>query len=168
MTFGWADPALNPNMGVEYYESVMATMGPGHARLLPPLHDAGASSTVLEDRAATQSRTLATVIDWVERGRAPATIPRAKVVDGRTIRTRPLCPYPEVARYKGRAVRTRRAISLVGQVSRHESVTHTSYREQCRGWDGSSSMYRRNRTTKLSMARVSVSSRTPHTSSSSF
>ena len=28
MYFGWADPALNPLMGVEYYESVLKTMGP--------------------------------------------------------------------------------------------------------------------------------------------
>src|SRR6266478_5106248 len=36
---------------------------------------------------------------------------------------------------------------------------------KCVGCDGSSSMYRRSRTTKLSMARVSVSSCNPHTSS---
>jgi feruloyl esterase len=100
MTFGWADPALNPNMGVEYYESVMATMGPGtrdffRLFMMPGVfHCAGGPGC---DTVAT----LATVIDWVERGRAPATITAAKVVDGRTIRTRPLCPYPEVARYKG-------------------------------------------------------------------
>ena len=29
MYFGWADPALNPMMGVEYYEAVTARMGPG-------------------------------------------------------------------------------------------------------------------------------------------
>ena len=27
MYFGWADPQLNPRMGVEYYERVLATMG---------------------------------------------------------------------------------------------------------------------------------------------
>src|SRR5207245_8603670 len=29
MYFGWADPALNPMMGVEYYEAVAARMRPG-------------------------------------------------------------------------------------------------------------------------------------------
>jgi feruloyl esterase len=38
---------------------------------------------------------------WVERGEAPAQIRAAKIVDGKTVRTRPLCPYPEVAKYDG-------------------------------------------------------------------
>ncbi len=32
---------------------------------------------------------------------APATIPASRVVSGKVVRTRPLCPYPQVARYKG-------------------------------------------------------------------
>ena len=38
---------------------------------------------------------------WVERGKAPERIEAAKLVDGKPVRTRPLCPYPQVARYKG-------------------------------------------------------------------
>jgi feruloyl esterase len=38
---------------------------------------------------------------WVERGEAPERIQAAKRVDGKTVRTRPLCPYPQVARYDG-------------------------------------------------------------------
>ncbi len=40
------------------------------------------------------------MVDWVEKGAAPDNI-TAKVVDGKTVRTRPLCPYPQVAKYKG-------------------------------------------------------------------
>jgi feruloyl esterase len=44
---------------------------------------------------------LAAVMDWVEKGKAPAQITGAHVEAGKTTRTRPLCPYPTVARYKG-------------------------------------------------------------------
>jgi feruloyl esterase len=41
------------------------------------------------------------VIDWVEKGRAPASLVAAKLAGGKPVRTRPLCPYPQVARYSG-------------------------------------------------------------------
>ena len=44
---------------------------------------------------------LGALVAWVERGEAPARIEAAKVVDGQPVRTRPLCPYPQVARYRG-------------------------------------------------------------------
>jgi len=41
------------------------------------------------------------VIDWVEKKKAPASIVASKVTNSQVVRTRPLCPYPQVARYKG-------------------------------------------------------------------
>ena len=41
------------------------------------------------------------VIDWVEEGAAPDTLVASKIVNGAVTRSRPLCPYPQVARYKG-------------------------------------------------------------------
>jgi feruloyl esterase len=38
---------------------------------------------------------------WVEKGQLPERIEASKVVAGKVTRTRPLCPYPQVARYKG-------------------------------------------------------------------
>ena len=40
-------------------------------------------------------------IDWVEKGKAPDSLLASKVTDNKVVRTRPLCPYPQVARYKG-------------------------------------------------------------------
>ena len=42
-----------------------------------------------------------TLVDWVEEGSAPDRLIGARVVQGEVVRTRPLCPYPQVARYKG-------------------------------------------------------------------
>ena len=38
---------------------------------------------------------------WVGGGQAPQAIVVSKLEAGKVIRTRPLCPYPQVARYKG-------------------------------------------------------------------
>ena len=38
---------------------------------------------------------------WVEDGVAPDRMVASKVMDGEVTRTRPLCPYPQVARYTG-------------------------------------------------------------------
>ena len=38
---------------------------------------------------------------WVEHSTPPARILASKIVDTRTVRTRPLCPFPQQARYSG-------------------------------------------------------------------
>ena len=38
---------------------------------------------------------------WVEQGTAPERIVASNVKAGKVERSRPLCPYPKVARYKG-------------------------------------------------------------------
>lgn len=98
--FGWADPQLNPRMGLEYYEDVVAKMGPStpeFARLfmVPGMfHCGGGIGTSTFDSATP-------LVHWVEEGQAPASIPAARIVNGQAVRTRPLCPWPEVARHKG-------------------------------------------------------------------
>jgi hypothetical protein len=100
MWFGWADPALNPLMGVEYYEEVKRKMGVDTGSffrlyMLPGVfHCWGGVGCDSAPR-------LATLINWVESGKAPETIQASHVVSGKVIRTRPLCSYPQVAKYKG-------------------------------------------------------------------
>lgn len=98
--FGWADPALNPNMGVKYYESVAKALGSMPTDfyrlfMVPGMFHCGGGVGVNNFDAFTP------LVEWVERGKAPPSIAGARVVDGKELRTRPLCPYPEVARYKG-------------------------------------------------------------------
>ena len=97
---GWADPALNPLMTVGYYESVMNTMGPStpdfyRMFMVPGMaHCGGGAGTSTFDA-------FTPLVQWVEKGIAPATIPASSQRDGRATRTRPLCPYPQTAIYKG-------------------------------------------------------------------
>jgi len=39
---------------------------------------------------------------WVEASRVPSQVTASKVVGGKVMRTRPLCAYPQTARYTGR------------------------------------------------------------------
>nr|QRD81056.1 lipolytic protein [uncultured bacterium] len=99
ITYGWADAILQPLMGVEYYERAAAQnqnatdfmrlfMVPGMA------HCAGGVGP-------DQNDAVTAIIDWVEQGVAPDVLIAKKIVNGETVRSRPLCPYPQVARYRG-------------------------------------------------------------------
>jgi feruloyl esterase len=45
--------------------------------------------------------TISLIEEWVEQGRAPERIIAAHRTAGKVDRPRPLCPYPQVARYRG-------------------------------------------------------------------
>jgi len=98
--FGWADPALNPLMGVDYYERVVerlgSTTGDFYRLFMVPgmFHCRGG-------RGADRFDAMTPLIDWVERDIAPDRIEAARVDDDVVTMTRPLCPYPMVARYDG-------------------------------------------------------------------
>jgi hypothetical protein len=100
MYHGWGDPGLNPRMSVSYYEKVADRMGPVTSNFLrlfmvPGMSHCGGGVGV--DRFDT----ITPLVNWVEKGVAPDQIIGARVVDGKTVRTRPLCPYPQTAKYKG-------------------------------------------------------------------
>ncbi len=100
MYFGWADPALNPLMGINYYENVRARMGvstPDFFRLfmVPGMFHCGGGVGVNDFDAITP------LVSWVEKGTVPAKLIGSRTVEGKVVRTRPLCVYPEVAKYTG-------------------------------------------------------------------
>ncbi len=45
---------------------------------------------------------LGALEQWVEHGEAPDRIEASRIRDGKIDRTRPLCPYPQVAVYNGK------------------------------------------------------------------
>ena len=100
MTYGWADSILQPMMGVHYYEDATAKNGantPEFFRLfmVPGMaHCGGGIGTDRHD-------SMTAMVDWVEKGTAPASMMGSRVVNNQVVRTRPLCPYPQVARYSG-------------------------------------------------------------------
>src|SRR5262245_12409510 len=100
MYYGWADTALNPMMGVDYYEKVSARFGASSTDffrlfMVPGMaHCRGGVGT-------DQCDFLTALVEWVEKGVAPKQIVASQSRDGKVVRTRPLCPYPQVAKRKG-------------------------------------------------------------------
>jgi hypothetical protein len=100
MTYGWADPILQPMAGVNYYEQAVAKNGPDTPEffrlfMVPGMSHCGGG--IGPDR----NDSMTAMIDWVEKGKAPESIVASRVVKEQVVRTRPLCPYPQVARYSG-------------------------------------------------------------------
>jgi feruloyl esterase len=102
MYHGWSDQLVPPVNTIQYYDKVVAHMGGAakateHVRLFmaPGMgHCAGGEgpNTFDEVKALEQ---------WREHGTPPARIEASHSANGRVDRTRPLCPYPQVARYAG-------------------------------------------------------------------
>jgi tannase/feruloyl esterase len=115
---GWSDAAISPLNSIAYYDSVKAKMGKGSADdfvrlfMMPGVqHCAGGPGPAgFFGRGALQHDAQhdadLTIERWVEEGVAPAQIIAAKYKSpsepaSGLVRTRPLCPHPQVARYKG-------------------------------------------------------------------
>ena len=99
---GWNDWQIAPLNSVNYYKKVVDTLG-GEAKvqdsyrlfMVPGMGHCGGSD-------GTSSFDMLTAMEqWVEKGQAPDRILASRVRDGAVDRTRPLCPYPQVAVYKG-------------------------------------------------------------------
>ena len=100
MTYGWADAILMPMMGVRYFERAVEKNGPKTTDffrlfMVPGMAHCGGGV------GPDQNDAVSAVVDWVEKDKAPASIVARKIVNGQVTRSRPLCPYPQVARYKG-------------------------------------------------------------------
>lgn len=98
---GWADQQVNPLPALEYYAAVNQRLGEAETRdfyrvfMVPGMfHCNGGPGCNTADW-------LGLVMDWVEKGTAPAQVTGAHIEGGKTLRTRPLCAYPNVAHYKG-------------------------------------------------------------------
>ncbi len=100
MTYGWADSILQPMAGVNYYEEAVRKNGPDTPeffRLFMAPGMAHCGGGIGPDRHDP----MTAMINWVEKGKAPASMAASRVVNNQVVRSRPLCPYPQVARYSG-------------------------------------------------------------------
>jgi feruloyl esterase len=102
MYTGWADPLVPARDLVNYYEQVTRAMGgidqtQEFARLfmVPGMGHCGSGT------APNQFDTLSALDGWVDKGVAPDKLIASHRTSGMVDRTRPLCPYPQVARWKG-------------------------------------------------------------------
>ena len=98
---GWADALVNPQMSVEYYESVLQKMGQQQTTEFYKLYMIPGMFHCRGGVGCGQVDWFSPVVEWVEKGIAPNVLAGAKVENGATVMTRPHCAYPAVAKYKG-------------------------------------------------------------------
>jgi len=99
---GWSDNLIAPQNSVNYYNRVADTLG-GAGKvndsyrlfMVPGMgHCRGGDGTDRFD-------VIGAMEQWVEKGKAPDSILASRYAGGKVERTRPLCPYPQVAVYRG-------------------------------------------------------------------
>jgi len=96
---GWSDWQISPLNSVHYYESVLEAAG-GASKvqdsyrlfMVPGMGHCGGGE------GPNRFDMVGALEQWVEQHKPPAQI---IAEDTKTRRTRPLCPYPQVAKYKG-------------------------------------------------------------------
>ena len=115
---GWNDAAISALNTIHYYEAVQDKMGKQEADsflrlfMVPGMQHCGGGpgpdvfgQSGFSTPNDTQHNIYLALEQWVEKGLAPSTVIATKLPGGSGpgpgVMTRPLCAYPEVAKYKG-------------------------------------------------------------------
>jgi feruloyl esterase len=98
---GWNNALVPAGAVLDYYNNVQARIGIEDTRkgvrlyMVPGMIECnGGPGTDTFDMLSVMRR-------WVERNEAPNEVIASRVERGKVVRTRPLCPYPQVATYRG-------------------------------------------------------------------
>ena len=100
MYHGWNDQLIPPENSINYYSSVLAKMGSGQSDWLR-LFLAPGMQHCNGGPGPSQVNWVGALERWRESGVAPDQILAGRVTNNRIDMTRPLCPYPQIARYTG-------------------------------------------------------------------
>jgi len=114
---GWNDAAISALNTINYYENVVSKMGQAETDafsrlyMVPGLQHCGGGPGAnwfgqLGQSTADAHHNMEMALEqWVEKGAAPSVIVATKYVEDNPEKgvnfTRPLCPYPQVAKFKG-------------------------------------------------------------------
>ena len=98
---GWADPNVSPRSPLMYYDRLVKALGPKVVDNSVKLFYAPAMGHCGGGEGPNVFDALTPLEQWRERGEAPTSILATHSTNGKVDRTRPLCPYPQVAKYKG-------------------------------------------------------------------
>ncbi len=96
LTHGWSDTGITPETTIWYYESVLEKMGKDQGDWLR-LFMAPGMGHCEGGPGVNSFDSIGTLEKWVEKSVAPDKI----IGTGAQGLTRPLCPYPQYAEYKG-------------------------------------------------------------------
>jgi len=115
MYHGWDDPAISPWNSIAYYQSVQKAMGetdtsgflqlymvPGMEHCVGGPGPAAFGQLGIATTNGPKYGVFDALVDWVEKSVPPQKVIATKYdADKKAVMTRPLCPYPELAKYKG-------------------------------------------------------------------
>jgi feruloyl esterase len=98
---GWNDQLIAPFNSIDYYRSVEEKLGAGRLRDSYRLFMAPGMAHCAGGEGPNTFDMVSIIEQWVEQAKAPDRIIAAHRASDAVDRTRPLCPYPQVAHYKG-------------------------------------------------------------------
>ena len=98
---GWGDPNVSPRSPLMYYDRLVKTMGQQQADDAVKLFYAPGMGHCGGGEGPNVFDALTPLEQWREQGTPPSSILATHATNGKVDRTRPLCPYPQIAHYKG-------------------------------------------------------------------
>ena len=102
MYHGWSDPSIAPQASVNFHTSALAnTKAPANNATWLRLYMVPGMGHCSGGEGPDTFDMMSALDSWVEKAQLPQRIEASKIAAGKVTRTRPLCPYPQVARYKG-------------------------------------------------------------------
>ncbi len=101
MYHGWNDQLIQPHNSIDYYTSVQKKLGTKDTDDFLRLFMAPGMQHCAGGVGPNTFDAVTALEQWVEKGVKPAEIVASHTTSGAVDRTRPLCPHPQVATYKG-------------------------------------------------------------------
>ena len=99
---GWSDNLIAPLNSVNYFNRVVSVLGgPEKAEKSVRLFMAPGMGHCAGGDGPNTFDTIAPLEQWVEQGNAPERVVASHKTGNQVDRTRPWCPYPQVAKYRG-------------------------------------------------------------------
>ena len=99
---GWNNALVPAGAVLDYYNRVETTIGSENTRRAVRLYMVPGMIECNGGPGADTFDMLGVMRRWVEGGQAPNEVIASRVEHGTVVRTRPLCPYPQAATYRGR------------------------------------------------------------------
>ena len=101
MYHGWNDQLIQPYNSIDYFTSVQKKMGTKDTDDFLRLFMAPGMTHCAGGVGPNTFDAVTALEQWVKKGVKPAEMVASHMTSGAVGRTRPLCPYPQVATYKG-------------------------------------------------------------------
>jgi feruloyl esterase len=101
MYHGWADPQVTPLNTISYFNDVLKTAGDSTRGRSIELYMEPGMNHCWGGEGPDSFDVVGALERWVQTGNAPRRIIASHWTESVVDRTRPLCPYPQMATYKG-------------------------------------------------------------------